>query len=175
MPPSGIRITLELAGTSAERFRTQAAIPLLTSLHRQLDSEQRETFVASVTVVPAGSSGGGGSNAAARPTLRRALRQATPGQPVQLPKGPEWLEVVVIAGGPQPVEMYGAAEEALKCVPCALLCCAVRSAVLCCGLCFCPGTPAAAGSWCGDALTPAPPPFVLLCSALAGAQRCWAC
>lgn len=114
MPPSGIRITLELAGTSTERFRTEAAIPLLTSLHRQLDSEARETFVASVTVVPAG------SGTPARPPLRRALRQAKPGQPVQLPQGPEWLEVVVIAGGPQPLEMYSAAEAALKCVPSAL-------------------------------------------------------
>ena len=106
----------------------QAAAPLQQAVARLLGSSPEDTFIASVAPVPAGSAAVAQRSllaSAARP--RRALRQdaakagpalpeaaaAAPGplQPGGVPG--EWLEVVMVAGGSDPLRMYGAAQASL--------------------------------------------------------------
>lgn len=94
-----------------------------------LVSSPESTFVASVAEVPAGTMTGPTSQLRSLPATRRALRQAPAGgtatgagsegsgaaspAPAPAPSRRTWLEVIMVAGGNDPLQMYYTGQSSL--------------------------------------------------------------
>lgn len=97
-PPPSASSFPHPAGISAEQF-DKVVEPQLIMMFRQRVQPQAKppvVYVASVTPVPAGVTLAG----------RRRLQQGVAGQ--------EWLQVVVVIGGPRPLKMYESAQRVIK-------------------------------------------------------------
>lgn len=106
--------TLHLLGLDLARFQSITEPQLLAVLRQRLTATANgapvEVYVASVSAVPAGVTlAGDASGIGAGAGRRRSLRQATG----------EWLQMVLVANGPDPLAMYAAIKKAVRCGGCA--------------------------------------------------------
>lgn len=140
LPPSGVRITLTMGGTTQERFRAVTENQLLTVLRRMLAPDPMSpAFLASLGPVPQGTvyatdlndvfapsgapapkGGKGGFEApaeapqgAAAPAPARRRNRALL-QAVPAGTSSDWLVAALIVGGGDPLAMKGTADKALK-------------------------------------------------------------
>lgn len=92
-------------------FVRRASAPLLSAITRLFRSQPRSTFIASTAVVPARHSGGPSSAAAVSPQRRLLAGPAAGGG---APASGTWLQVIVVAGGKAPLEMYRSSTAKLR-------------------------------------------------------------